>query len=382
MASLRVGDSVEVRSKEEILRSLDATGRLDGLPFMPQMFQYSGQRFKVYKRAHKTCDTVNGTAGRWLSDGIHLDLRCDGKAYGNCQAACLIFWKEAWLKRVDAGEKVAIAGSDVDIRRNHQPANGALCSEDDVWRATRVQGQRPGEETRYVCQATRLPFYTTRVRWWDIRQYLQDYFSGNVTFGRMFLSFVYAGYSEYCQPGRQVLGPPLRWLYDRFQSLWGGVPYPRRAGKIAAGALTPISSLNLQAGDLVRVKPYEEILATLDSTNKNRGLFFDAEMVPHCGREYRVRSRVNNFLEEKTGKMVTLKTPAVILENVWCQSRYSTCRVFCPRSIYSWWREVWLEKIPETGRHLPPAIGSGHIGSQAREATAPRSAAEVARVDS
>lgn len=381
MASLRVGDLVQVRSKEEILRSLDAMGRLDDLPFMPQMFQYCGQRFKVYKRAHKTCDTVNGTAGRWLPDGIHLDLRCDGKAYGNCQAACLIFWKEAWLKQVDEDEQVAIAGSDVDVHRNHQPANRTLCSEDDVWRATKVQGQRPPEETRYVCQATRLPFYTTRVRWWDIRQYLQDYFSGNVTLRRMFLSFVYAGYSEHCQPGKEVLGPPLRWLYDRFQSLWGGVPYPRRSGKIAAGALTPISDLNLQPGDLVRVKSYEEILATLDVTNKNRGLFFDAEMVPHCGREYRVRSRVHNFLEEKTGKMVTLKTPAVILENVWCQSRYSTCRVFCPRSIYSWWREVWLEKVPETGRHLPPAIGSGHIGAQPCDATAPRSAVEVARAD-
>src|SRR5262245_7050350 len=35
-----VGDWVEVRSKEEILRTLDKSGRLEGLPFMPQMFQY------------------------------------------------------------------------------------------------------------------------------------------------------------------------------------------------------------------------------------------------------------------------------------------------------------------------------------------------------
>ena len=51
---------MEVRSKEEILRTLDKSGRLEGLPFMPQMFQYCGQRFQVYKRAHKTCDTVSG----------------------------------------------------------------------------------------------------------------------------------------------------------------------------------------------------------------------------------------------------------------------------------------------------------------------------------
>ena len=68
---------------------------------MPQMFQYCGKRFRVYKRAHKTCDTVNPIAGRRLADAVHLELRCDGKAYGGCQAACLIFWKEAWLKRVN-----------------------------------------------------------------------------------------------------------------------------------------------------------------------------------------------------------------------------------------------------------------------------------------
>ena len=50
------GDWVEVRSKEEILSTLDKSGRLEGLPFMPQMFKYCGQRFQVYKRAHKTCE--------------------------------------------------------------------------------------------------------------------------------------------------------------------------------------------------------------------------------------------------------------------------------------------------------------------------------------
>ena len=59
--TLRAGDWVEVRTKDEILRSLDKNGRLQELPFMPQMFGYCGKRFKVYKRAHKTCDTVTGT---------------------------------------------------------------------------------------------------------------------------------------------------------------------------------------------------------------------------------------------------------------------------------------------------------------------------------
>ena len=37
MNALRKGDLVEVRSEEEILRTLDADGKLDGLPFMPEM---------------------------------------------------------------------------------------------------------------------------------------------------------------------------------------------------------------------------------------------------------------------------------------------------------------------------------------------------------
>src|SRR5215831_10152808 len=98
--TLRAGDWVEVRSKDEILATLDKNGRLDEMPFMPQMFEYCGKRFKVFKRAHKTCDTINPIAGRRINRAVHLEIRCDGKAYGGCQAACLIFWKEAWLKPV------------------------------------------------------------------------------------------------------------------------------------------------------------------------------------------------------------------------------------------------------------------------------------------
>src|SRR5690349_2802614 len=102
ISKLRAGDWVEVLSKEEILTTLDLTGRLEQLPFMPEMFQYCGKRFRVFKRAHKTCDPPNGMAGRRMRSAVHLDgVRCDGTGHGGCQAACLIFWKEAWLKRVD-----------------------------------------------------------------------------------------------------------------------------------------------------------------------------------------------------------------------------------------------------------------------------------------
>jgi hypothetical protein len=56
----RSGDWVEIRTKEEILASLDKLRRRpEEMPFMPQMFQYCGPRFRAYRRA-QTCDTVTG----------------------------------------------------------------------------------------------------------------------------------------------------------------------------------------------------------------------------------------------------------------------------------------------------------------------------------
>src|ERR1700730_4006594 len=215
MRKLRAGDWVEVRSREEILRSLDRNGRLDDLPFMPQMFQYCGKRFKVFKRAHKTCDTVSGMyLGRRLSNAVHLDLRCDGQAYGGCQAACLIFWKEAWLKPVDQTMKSS------SPRIEYQPSVSVCkdhCTETDVWRGTRAQNQQTSDEPTYVCQATQLLKFTTPLPWYDFRQYIEDYTSGNATLGRILRGVTYVCYYYGSLAYRGRLGYPARWLYDWFQ---------------------------------------------------------------------------------------------------------------------------------------------------------------------
>src|SRR5262249_17659882 len=128
------------------------------------------------------------------------------------------------------------------------------------------------------------------------------------------------------------VGAPGRWLYDRIQSLWGGVPFPYRLGKIPVGTATPIKTLNLQPGELVRVKSHREILETLNAKNRNNGMSFDVEMVPLCGKVVRVKRRVNSFIDEKTGRRKSLKTPAVILEDGFCRGCYSPHRMGCARS--------------------------------------------------
>ncbi len=340
----KAGEWVEVRGKQEILATLDERGRLDGMPFMPEMFRYCGQRFQVYKRAHKTCDTVSGRyTSRLLPDSVHLDLRCDGKAHDGCQAGCLIFWKEAWLKPIAENERGRPQRADGAEPHQRSNAGAAGCTEHIVQTATRDPSSGP--EPRYVCQATELFDYTKPLHWWDARQYVEDYTSGNTTIKRLFLGTVYATYVCVTQARRRTLGEPGRWLYDRFQSIWGGMPYPRSTGSIPVGEPTPRHDLNLQAGDLVRVKSLDAIRATLNTLGANRSMNFDTELIPYCGRVFRVRTRVEKFVDERTGQLKLMKTPAVILDGVYCQSRYSKNRMFCPRSIYSWWREAWLERV-------------------------------------
>jgi hypothetical protein len=342
---LSPGDWVEIRSKEEILATLDKRGLLDGMPFMPQMFQYCGRRYQVFKRAHKTCDTVNQTGGRWVKDSLHLNLRCDGAAYGGCQAACLLFWKEAWVKSVKGGIEGQPGPDASPIVAPPKSSDG--CTERDVLRATRAPGQEDNPDPNYTCQATELPKYTSLAKYWDLRQYIEDFTSGNATFGQIFRGFIYANFYNLSRLGIG-LGKPMRWFYVNFQKLYGGLPYPRWIGSIPAGKPTPAGEvLNLQPGELVRVKSYKEILATVDTNNKNKGLYFDAEAVPYCGGTYRVHSRISKILDEKTGKMVKMKNESIVLENVYCRARYSDCRMFCPRAIYSYWREIWLERVEE-----------------------------------
>jgi len=336
------GEWVEVRSKEEILSTLDKNGELDGLPFMPEMFPFCGKRFRVDKRAHKTCDTITGKyEGRKMESAVHIEgLRCDGQAHGGCEAGCSFFWKEAWLKRASLGSDALSPLPGIS-----HPRPGGGCSEADVIAATRVS-KTETEVPIYSCQATRLLSATTPLSPWDPRQYVEDLTSGNIGLRKMINGFIYMGYQKLINLGIG-LGAPLRWLYDAFQRVIGGIPYPRRQGKIPNGAATPAVNLGLQPGELVRVKSYKEILSTCATSLANRGMYFDAEMVPYCGKNYRVLRRVSRIINEKDGKMREMKTPCIILESVVCQSRYSECRLFCPRSIFPYWREIWLERVTE-----------------------------------
>ena len=152
---LRPGELVEIRRPEEILASLDAEGKLDGLPFMPEMQSYCGQRFLVSHRADSTC--ARGQPRR-IENTVHLQgLRCDGSAHYGCQAACLILWKEAWLRRAieSSDGNTHCAASSGQASLSHESVEPHANDGSAAERA-RLSSAAEGADKKLTCQATEL----------------------------------------------------------------------------------------------------------------------------------------------------------------------------------------------------------------------------------
>ena len=341
--NLRAGDWIEVRSREEILATLDEHGRLENLPFMPEMFQYCGQRLRVYKRADKTCEYTQQWSIRRMKDSVHLEgTRCDGSGHSGCEASCLIFWKEAWLKRSE-GDVVS-----AESLRRSVTASGAsagFCTVESILAASRATDATG--ETIYSCQATDVPKFTSYMSFWDPRQYIRDLRSGNLDTGLARNSRGQRAL-EMTLATLRLLQASIIGLYNETQEKRQKSRYPFIEG---TAEKSPSEILNLQPGELVHVRSKEEIMATLDKTQKNRGLWFDSEMLPYCGGIYRVLRRVHTIIDEKTGKLIQMKNPCIVLEGVICKSDFHR---LCPRAIYPYWRETWLRRATDIP-FAPPA---------------------------
>lgn len=328
---LRAGELVDVKDLPAILATLSPEGDLDGLPFMPEMTQFCGRRMRVFKRVHKSCDLQYGQGG--VSTGRLVNLvgaRCDGAAHGGCQASCSLLWHESWLRRAgDSGELETPAVP---------PSTAEPASFPESWTVNPERGA--GGAVRYRCQVTEQPHYTRPLSPFRLRQYVEDYFSGNVSLQELISGTLRTAYRSLVQVG---IGYRF-WvrLYNWIQRRRGGLQHPYVQGTLKK---TPVQTLDLKEGEWVRIKPFEEIMKTVDTNNKNRGLWFvPQEMGEYCGREARVAKRVDRIINERTGEMIQFKTPSVMLDDVYCRGLAIPKRVFCPRASALFWREIWLER--------------------------------------
>ncbi len=323
---LRPGDLVEVLTEEAILRTLDARGTLDSLPFMPEMLEFCGRQFRVHKRADKVCDTIDWGTMRRMHGAVHLEgVRCSGASHGGCQAGCLMYWKEAWLKRVpEVSEAGAYVLSDGAAARS-----GGECTRRTLEEATRRETES-GE--LFTCQATELARATTStIPWWEPGQYVRDIQSGNASIRQVAHGLLVGFFNKFQKANARLL--------PRFPLIGGARKYPFVVGTESPTTFPP---LNLQPGDLVEVRSKEEIFQTLDLEDSTRGLRYDSEMLRYGGRRGRVLRRVEKIIDEKTGKMLTIKADCIIIDGFVCTGDLHRS---CPRAIYPYWRESWLKRV-------------------------------------
>jgi hypothetical protein len=333
MASLRAGDAVEVRSKDEILATLDSKGALEGLPFMPEMLKYCGQQYKIYKRADKTGQYSNfpGYGSRRMFNTVFLEgLRCDGEHHDECDALCLLYWKEAWLKKSN-GNVMKVA----DRRENEtiglgksQRTNKSECTLDMLFLSTKVPKDASGKgKERYSCQLTEVMKASSELKWWDFRQYYRDLYTRNISL-------------KYFAKWASIA--ILNWVHQKVR---GYRIYPFIDKRLLLRGEIPHEILNLQVGDVVQIKSLEEILQTLDVNMKNKGLMFTKELIPYCGKTSKVIKVVKKSVYDVNGEMIYFPTNCILLEDVICTGTISDKRLFCQKSCYPFWREIWLRKI-------------------------------------
>lgn len=301
---LRPGDLVEVRSPDEIARTLDAAGTLEQLPFMREMVEHCGRRFRVSQRVVKVC--ASGMKGGSVLRGFATDdvvlldgLRCSGADHDGCQKACMIFWREAWLRKVDhADASVEVKPRDLEEFRAGLKTtaghNTYFCQASELLRATR--------------DLPRLERYSKCIS--ELR-------AGNCGLPEMIRR---VGIFLFWKARRVLLGPYAR-------------------GKAKS---TPTEKLGLQAGELVQVKPMENIRETLDDKASNRGLWFSPNMRLLCGQQQRVEKRIDKLIVDGTGEMRKLSN-TVFLEGSFCGCAHIAFGG-CSRREYVYWRETWLQR--------------------------------------
>jgi hypothetical protein len=97
------------------------------------------------------------------------------------------------------------------------------------------------------------------------------------------------------------------------------------------------------AGEIVQVRPLQQIRAMLDDKGCTDRLTFIPGMERYCGREMKVLKRVYFMFDERAWRLLSL-TDTYLLEGAICDGRGHFGAEGCDRSCYYFWKSAWLEK--------------------------------------
>ncbi len=230
---------------------------------------------------------------------VLANLRCSGAAHDNCQKSCTIFWREAWVRKVEESTtpSTIVAGEREQLRGSLKTVAAA---------------------GRYFCQASEILKATTPLSQRQrIRAALNEVQTANCSLSQM---------------AKRV----ATWIYWRTRRRFLG-HYGRGFG--TSPAYPP---LNLEAGETIEIKAMKRISETLNSSGCNRGLLFMPDMRNLCGQSRRVEKRIDKIIMDGTGEMRPLRD-TVFIEGSLCGCS-SVAFGGCPRAEFAYWRESWLRR--------------------------------------
>ncbi len=292
-----IGDLVRIKSAQAIRATLDAQSCVDGLPFMDEMAEFCGRTARVYRVVDKIYDYGRSSVMRRLDGCVLLaGLRCDGASHGGCEAACYIVWKACWLEPTDLLAAVPLKPEQVLSSR------------------AGLTGTAP-----FHCQYTELTAASKPSAKFTVRGSLGPLVAGNVTLS----AFATAITTK---------------AFNAVQGWRGGVAFP---ASTAADGPAPVAGTPLQAGEWVRIRLPHEIARTLDKNSKNRGLWFDIDMLKFCGQHFQVRGRVQQIIDVRNNAMIPMKTPCITLHDVHYTGEFQG---FGEQHDFLYWREAWLQR--------------------------------------
>jgi hypothetical protein len=94
------GDLVRVRSREEVISTLDPFQELKGCAFLPDMYQYCGSQQRVLKSMRYFLDERDYKLKKVHGVILLENVICNGTpAFGTCDRCCFLFWREEWLEK-------------------------------------------------------------------------------------------------------------------------------------------------------------------------------------------------------------------------------------------------------------------------------------------
>jgi hypothetical protein len=96
------GDLVEIKSKEEIMATLGQDNNNNaGLWFDPEMVPACGRRARVERKVERIVNESTGKMRKLRDCYVLEDVICTGFYRKFCQRAVLMYWRSAWLRRVE-----------------------------------------------------------------------------------------------------------------------------------------------------------------------------------------------------------------------------------------------------------------------------------------